>query len=440
MKQDKSYSRVDRGWSQMEQTLDIHMPKKKRRYLFILWYLIGLTVLILSSYWIKDSGSVNEKMFQNEATVPVAEQIKEDDSSNEVNGKPFHSEEDSKVETTVVSTQVNDNKITQGRERNSSTDGLNETRNEVKTLNLASSEEEKVAALSMDNDASHDLIDSDYNPVDENELPAVEIDVDGTASKNTIGIINADRPIISSPIYVHTLNFEVIDLSEVNITEIEPVLALKEIEPVLVSCCVVKDDVWFGVHGERIFDFDAYGIGISAGYRHRLNAKWSLGMSMAYTRNTKHFLDGASEDEAMQPDTAADIPAGFEGLLDSSEADRNAYVLESNDTLSSVSLGLSALYQINRKFHIGAGVGVDRYFQSFQMAEARDLQITNGNETTLIVEQARWVPVLSTEVGFSLSRHFSLSFAYRHAIRNFNQIEGVNTSTSKMTAGLNYIF
>ena len=139
MKQDKSYSRVDRGWSQMEQTLDIHMPKKKRRYLFILWYLIGLTVLILSSYWIKDSGSVNEKMFQNEATVPVTDQIKGDDARNEINEKPFHSEDESKVETAVVNTQVNDNKNNQSRERNSSTDGLNETRNEVKTLNLASS-------------------------------------------------------------------------------------------------------------------------------------------------------------------------------------------------------------------------------------------------------------------------------------------------------------
>jgi len=453
MKQDNNISRIDKGWNRMSGMLDDHMPQRRRRRFLILWFLIGLTGLILGSQWLRPFIDGHAPVSTEDVNKPEDVALKaQEQTSDQIIPSPQKSvsSTEHKLVKKEVSPQYRDGNSSQSDvQRSSSVTSQNESKGA--TYNPSPSEAPissnrnnpfaERPQLTTSKKINKSNIAADSKTLRDGSEPSADPSILLTRQHGTQAVV--ESPILknpritvsaienkwSEPVY-HSKPFSITDER----------LIFPELTPVLVSCC----QPWrltASANAEYLPDFESWGFGGGLMLERKVGQKVYAGVALQYMVHKLNY----PESQQGRVDNLADIPEDTE-VTSGAESPilyqgNPLELLRSNSTdISSLSTRISLSYRPWCPLAVTAGSGIEYYAENNSLVEAgSEFNMTQGRYYSL-ESGSRVVPFIEGGIRIKIQGVFKAHGSYRHALRDFYITTEGRINTDKWMAGLSMRF
>lgn len=413
----------------MEVILDEQMPRRRRRYLLVLWWITGLAILILSSKYIKTFNSDDAKVAINEKIeIPSVDEFKVEFNKSELADSAPLSLKNSEVlsETAEAknSSAVSIESTTQ--------DHISVSNNTFQTI-ITQPEHKLKNDVSQEYETPPTLNNTDESQFsDQTNNSPEQLKVSKLEEMKTV----------ASAAFIPGLGIAQFPVSY-SITQ--PSLAtstMSVLEPIMVSCCNKKVKLAAGIHGEYLTSFNSYGYGVNLAIQKPLNQKWYMSMTAAYTYNMRNITESGRIDAGAGGEFEDQNPDS--GVVNGAFTGEPYKILSDNtDTLSSYSLGLNLGYNLSGRLSLFSGLMMSHYPKRLSLSEMPpdELAMTPiGNEAYVVGASPKWIPSAEFGISYRLVNKLHITGRYSYALESFYKVGEQASHTNKYYLGLNYQF
>lgn len=428
MKQDNNrMDKIDRAWDRMNVLLDEKMPRRKRRYGFLIW-LFGFAALIgfiglgqlasgtQSSEGLAklDSGMPQqdlEKDLKEELTPPAEQLIHENDIESKQGRDTSNEEKASDVRDSSK------NHITPSRASATGTGTIKQSEGKVRSMDSGplTIEEKRFTA-------------ERFVRMPESAQDRMEMTVPAYRSETRTALLPL---VVQNRLYRNT---EPVQLGN------ERLATMLEKE-VLVQAQESKWQFSAGVFGEYIPDFSSAGFGLGLQAEKRFSARWSAGVRFGYMINNRSFSESRALQE-LDGLNSEDVPVTPGGQVTVDEETRTILQKNFTDTLNSLGLEAFISYRPAKKLGIQTGFAVERYTGQLNLMG----EFSNGQSGLFgmnnyeLESRTAYISYVTAAIAYDLPFSLSLHLGYRMALNEFYGASNYTVNTSKFTGGLTYRF